>query len=96
MSEVQEAWHDLEQTVITCRKCPRLVDWREEVASNKSLLSVGRRTSNGNPPRNFTCARNNRIASVVVSPNFSNTFSVSFLRLESTLALTTASCMVAM
>lgn len=28
-------WHDLEQEVISCRKCPRLVAWREEVAREK-------------------------------------------------------------
>ena len=29
------AWETLDQTITSCRKCPRLVDWREEVARKK-------------------------------------------------------------
>jgi uracil-DNA glycosylase len=28
-------WDDLDQEIITCRKCPRLVTWREQVAREK-------------------------------------------------------------
>jgi uracil-DNA glycosylase len=28
-------WDDLDQEIITCRKCPRLVSWREQVAREK-------------------------------------------------------------
>jgi len=35
MSENKEQWDRLEQAQISCRKCPRLVDWREEVARVK-------------------------------------------------------------
>ena len=35
MSDIKEQWDRLEQTQISCRKCPRLVDWREEVARVK-------------------------------------------------------------
>jgi len=30
-----DSWDELERTIITCRKCPRLVAWREEVARTK-------------------------------------------------------------
>jgi len=30
-----DSWDELERTIITCRKCPRLVAWREEVAQTK-------------------------------------------------------------
>ena len=30
-----DSWDELEHTIITCRKCPRLVAWREEVARTK-------------------------------------------------------------
>lgn len=29
------AWHTLNQDIITCRACPRLVEWREQVAREK-------------------------------------------------------------
>jgi uracil-DNA glycosylase family 4 len=35
MSEIQDQWRDLEQAEIACRKCPRLVKWREEVVQVK-------------------------------------------------------------
>ena len=35
MSEIQGQWGRLEQEEIACRKCPRLVEWREEVARVK-------------------------------------------------------------
>ncbi len=35
MNQIQDQWRNLEQEQITCRKCPRLVDWREEVARVK-------------------------------------------------------------
>jgi uracil-DNA glycosylase family 4 len=35
MSEIIEQWERLEQAQISCRKCPRLVEWREEVARVK-------------------------------------------------------------
>jgi uracil-DNA glycosylase family 4 len=35
MSEINERWDSLEQAQISCRKCPRLVDWRAEVARVK-------------------------------------------------------------
>ncbi len=35
MSEIQDQWHNLDRELLTCRKCPRLVDWREEVARVK-------------------------------------------------------------
>jgi len=28
-------WQDLENKIVTCRQCPRLVSWREEVASTR-------------------------------------------------------------
>jgi len=31
----QDGWIELEKEVINCRKCPRLVNWREEVAMEK-------------------------------------------------------------
>ena len=31
----QDGWFELEKEVINCRKCPRLVNWREEVAREK-------------------------------------------------------------
>ena len=30
-----KAWSDLEESIITCRECPRLVEWRETIAKNK-------------------------------------------------------------
>jgi uracil-DNA glycosylase len=30
-----DTWEQLEQEIITCRRCPRLVAWREEVAATK-------------------------------------------------------------
>jgi uracil-DNA glycosylase family 4 len=30
-----EAWKELENEIISCRKCPRLVEWRERVAREK-------------------------------------------------------------
>ena len=30
-----DSWASLEQAVITCRLCPRLVEWREKVAREK-------------------------------------------------------------
>lgn len=30
-----DSWGELERAIITCRKCPRLVAWREEVAQTK-------------------------------------------------------------
>jgi len=30
-----DSWDELERTIVTCRKCPRLVAWREEVAQIK-------------------------------------------------------------
>ncbi len=35
MNEIQGQWQHLEQAQIHCRSCPRLVDWREEVARVK-------------------------------------------------------------
>jgi uracil-DNA glycosylase len=35
MSEMHVLWRNLEQAQIACRKCPRLVEWREEVARVK-------------------------------------------------------------
>jgi uracil-DNA glycosylase family 4 len=35
MSEINKQWGRLEQAQINCRKCPRLVAWREEVARVK-------------------------------------------------------------
>ena len=35
MGEIQDQWHSLDRELLTCRKCPRLVDWREEVARVK-------------------------------------------------------------
>lgn len=35
MNENNEQWETLEQAQISCRKCPRLVEWREEVARVK-------------------------------------------------------------
>ena len=35
MGEIQDQWHNLDRELLTCRKCPRLVDWREEVARVK-------------------------------------------------------------
>jgi uracil-DNA glycosylase family 4 len=35
MSEIQDQWRSLDQELLDCRKCPRLVDWREEVARLK-------------------------------------------------------------
>lgn len=32
---MQDSWERLEQDIITCRRCPRLVAWREEVARTK-------------------------------------------------------------
>ena len=31
----REEWHELENEIISCRRCPRLVSWREEVARKK-------------------------------------------------------------
>ncbi len=31
------AWKDLENEIITCRRCPRLVEWRERVAKERRL-----------------------------------------------------------
>ncbi len=31
----QDAWRDLDATVVSCRRCPRLVAWREEVAQTR-------------------------------------------------------------
>ena len=33
MSDRPKTWQKLEETIISCRKCPRLVAWREQVAS---------------------------------------------------------------
>jgi len=30
-----DSWFELEKTIISCRKCPRLVEWREEVSQKK-------------------------------------------------------------
>jgi uracil-DNA glycosylase family 4 len=35
MSDYDQKWKTLEEKIISCRKCPRLVDWREEVAQTK-------------------------------------------------------------
>jgi uracil-DNA glycosylase family 4 len=35
MGEIQDQWRSLDRELLTCRKCPRLVDWREEVARVK-------------------------------------------------------------
>ena len=35
MTEVPKSWLDLEETIIACRNCPRLVAWREQVASER-------------------------------------------------------------
>ena len=35
MGEIQDQWGSLDRDLLTCRKCPRLVDWREEVARVK-------------------------------------------------------------
>ena len=35
MGEIKDQWHSLDRELLTCRKCPRLVDWREEVARVK-------------------------------------------------------------
>jgi len=35
MGEIQDHWRRLAQELLNCRKCPRLVDWREEVARVK-------------------------------------------------------------
>lgn len=35
MGEIQDHWQSLNQKLLECRKCPRLVDWREEVARVK-------------------------------------------------------------
>jgi len=35
MGESQDQWLSLDQELLSCRKCPRLVDWREEVARVK-------------------------------------------------------------
>ncbi len=35
MGEIQDQWGSLDRELLTCRKCPRLVDWREEVARVK-------------------------------------------------------------
>lgn len=32
MQDSELTWHELEATVVACRRCPRLVEWREEVA----------------------------------------------------------------
>jgi len=32
---IVDSWDELEHAIITCRKCPRLVAWREEVARTK-------------------------------------------------------------
>jgi uracil-DNA glycosylase len=34
----QDAWPVLESQVVSCRKCPRLVDWREQVALQRRPL----------------------------------------------------------
>jgi uracil-DNA glycosylase family 4 len=35
MGKIQDQWRSLDQELLDCRKCPRLVDWREEVARVK-------------------------------------------------------------
>ncbi len=35
MGVIQDQWRSLDRDLLTCRKCPRLVDWREEVARVK-------------------------------------------------------------
>ncbi len=35
MADRKRAWRDLESTMVTCRRCPRLVEWREEVARTR-------------------------------------------------------------
>ena len=35
MSKDEDAWQELENNITSCRKCPRLVAWREEVARKK-------------------------------------------------------------
>lgn len=35
MNKDLQAWNDLEAQVVSCRRCPRLVAWREEVAVTK-------------------------------------------------------------
>jgi len=35
MNDKQEQWQLLEQKIITCGQCPRLVDWREKVARER-------------------------------------------------------------
>src|SRR3989337_1890208 len=35
MSVQPKSWQKLDETVIACRKCPRLVAWREEVARTR-------------------------------------------------------------
>jgi len=38
MEEKSLRWERLEQTVINCRRCPRLVEWREEVARTRRRM----------------------------------------------------------
>lgn len=33
--DLMKAWEELNQEIIACRKCPRLVQWREEVAQKR-------------------------------------------------------------
>ncbi len=35
MGVIKDRWRSLDRELLTCRKCPRLVDWREEVARVK-------------------------------------------------------------
>jgi uracil-DNA glycosylase family 4 len=35
MGVIKDQWRSLDRELLTCRKCPRLVDWREEVARVK-------------------------------------------------------------
>ncbi len=35
MCDNRKQWKNLEEAIISCRQCPRLVDWREEVALKK-------------------------------------------------------------
>jgi uracil-DNA glycosylase family 4 len=35
MEHISQAWNDLESAIVACGRCPRLVEWREEVARTR-------------------------------------------------------------
>jgi uracil-DNA glycosylase family 4 len=35
MTDKEQIWQQLEATIVACRRCPRLVEWREEVARTR-------------------------------------------------------------